>query len=158
MSCLRAAFFSPIMKTIVLAVDFELQSEILIDKAQEYASAFKADLHLIHVSTLSFSSMNYLQEESSDQKQAGAELRVEKRLLKKLCDKLEQSGINANYHLLEGENIGLKVLEQAEKLGADLIISGYHQRNFILRSFIKSSAESVLHNSKIPILVIPLEA
>mgnify|MGYP003673198459 CR=1 FL=1 len=47
------------MKTIVLAIDFEWQSTKILAVAKKYALAFKAHLHLVHVSTLVTKPINY---------------------------------------------------------------------------------------------------
>jgi nucleotide-binding universal stress UspA family protein len=145
------------MNTIVLALDFESQSSKIIDEAKKYALAFQATLHLLHISTLVTKSLNFDQSVGDGHKEANTELSTEKRLLKRLCLNLNKEGIEANYSILEGE-VSRNVIEEAERLEAELVIVGLHQRSFLMRSFVKSASEETLQKIKIPILFIPLEA
>lgn len=152
------SFFLPlIMKTIVLALDFEWQSRKILAEAKRYAMAFQAHLHIVHVSTLVTNKVNYdpMREDSANE--GNAELSAERRLLKQLCANLKVEGLNADFSIVEGD-ISANLLKQAEKLKAELIILGHHKRGFLMRALLKSTSEEALHKTKIPLLAVPLES
>ena len=144
------------MKKIVLALDFEWQSNKLLAVAKQYAIAFQAQLHIVHVSTLSTNKVNYdpMEDESANESQA--ELRAERRLLKQLCSNLKAEGVDSDFSIVEGD-VSTNLLKQAEKIKAELIITGHHKKGFLMRTLLKSTSEEALQKTKIPILAIPLE-
>ncbi len=145
------------MKTIVLAIDFEWQSTKILAVAKKYALAFKAHLHLVHVSTLVTKPINYDPLEESDHISKQPELAAERRLLKQLCINLKEEGVQSDFSILEGD-VSENLLRQSEKLEAELIIIGHHQHGFIMRALLKSTSEEALQKTKIPLLLIPLDA
>ena len=50
------------------------------------------------------------------------------------------------------------ILEAANRLGADLIVMGDRTSSSLSRVFLGSTAQRVIHNSNIPVLIVPLEA
>jgi|GEM_PF-2159303 len=152
------SFFLPLsMKTIVLALDFEWQSSKILAEAKRYALAFRAQLHIVHVSTLVTETVNYdpIKEKSTNESQA--ELSAERRLLKQLCANLKEEGVDSDFSIVEGD-ISANLMTQAEKLGAELIIAGHHKRGFLMRALLKSTSEEALQKTKIPLLAVPLES
>ncbi len=144
------------MKKIVLALDFEWQSNKLLAEAKRYALAFKAQLHIVHVSTLSSSTLNYdpmVEGAANDNK---PELSAERRLLKQLCSNLKTEGVDSDFSIVEGD-VSTNLLRQAEKVEAELVIVGHHKKGFLMRALLKSTSEEALQKTKIPILAIPLE-
>ena len=144
------------MKTIVLAIDFEWQSTKILAEAKRYALAFNAHLHLVHVSTLVTKPLNYDPVVGVEHQTHQPELSAERRLLKQLCQNLKEEGVQCDFSILEGD-VSKNLLKQSEKLEAELIIVGHHQRGFVMRALLKSTSEEALHNSNIPLLLIPLD-
>jgi nucleotide-binding universal stress UspA family protein len=145
------------MKTILLALDFEGQSTKILEEAKKYALAFNAHLHLVHVSTLLTKAVNYDPMAEEVNHEARPELNAERRLLKQLCLNLKEDGVNCDFSIVEGD-VSVKLLEQANKLAAELIIVGHHQHGFLMRALLKSTSEEALQKTNIPLLVIPLDA
>jgi nucleotide-binding universal stress UspA family protein len=50
------------------------------------------------------------------------------------------------------------ILEQAQKLGADLIVLGTHARSGLGRAFLGSVATRVIQGASVPVLVIPVSS
>jgi nucleotide-binding universal stress UspA family protein len=144
------------MKKIVLALDFEWQSNKLLAAAKQYALAFHSQLHIVHVSTLPTNKVNFnpMEEDSANANQA--ELNAERRLLAQLCSNLKDEGVETDFSIVEGD-VSTNLLRQAENIAAELIIVGHHKKGFLMRALLKSTSEEALQKTKIPILAIPLE-
>lgn len=69
---------------------------------------------------------------------------------------LKTKGVNAAGLLVQGATIEM-IMEKANKLNADLIIAGRYKHNFIYNVFIGSVSGNIVKNSKIPVLIVPLE-
>ncbi len=66
-------------------------------------------------------------------------------------------GVSADSHLVEefGGQAGLRILEEANGWGADLIVCGTHGRHGLGRFVMGSDAEYVLRRSSVPVLLVP---
>jgi nucleotide-binding universal stress UspA family protein len=67
------------------------------------------------------------------------------------------AGVRADSHLVEefGGQAGLRILEEANTWGADLIVCGTHGRHGLGRFVMGSDAEYVLRRSSVPVLLVP---
>jgi len=48
------------------------------------------------------------------------------------------------------------ILRKTSELGADIVIMGTHEKGFAAQAFLGSVAKSVMRNSKVPVVVVPL--
>lgn len=48
------------------------------------------------------------------------------------------------------------ILRKTTELGADIVILGTHEKGFAAKAFLGSVAKSVMRNSKVPVVVVPL--
>ncbi len=71
-------------------------------------------------------------------------------------DTLKLKGIEAEGLLIKGATTEM-IIEEAEKLNIDLIITGHHEHSVIYKMFLGSVSKGLINKSKIPVLVIPLE-
>ena len=89
--------------------------------------------------------------------QVAKEYRQEHRAVQKLADGLREQGIDATALLIQGPTVAT-TLNQADKLGADLIVVGSHGRSAIYDVLVGSYSAGVLRKSKVPVLVVPTRA
>ncbi len=50
------------------------------------------------------------------------------------------------------------ILQEVDKLDADLIVIGSHGRGAVLRALLGSTSEGVLHRTRVPVLIVPARA
>ena len=83
-----------------------------------------------------------------------------KRYHKEFCDletikkHLQKEGINSKALLIQGAIVET-ILKEAEKLNVDMLIIGSHNKNFIQRVLAGSSSSDLIHQSTLPVLIIP---
>ncbi len=65
-------------------------------------------------------------------------------------------GVRAEGLLVQGATVEM-LLKEAQKLNTDLIITGHHDHNFLYKAFIGSTSEEIIKESKIPVLMVPLD-
>jgi len=81
------------------------------------------------------------------------EMRLDREYLEKVCDNLEQDGVEAEC-LLAGGDPGKEIAAAAEREGCDLIAMSTHGHRFIKDVIYGSVANEVRHLSRVPVLLV----
>lgn len=144
------------MKTILVALDFESQTNRLINYASSLAKAYEAKIYLIHITQPEPDFIGYAPGPQSERDFRAKELRNEHRYLQDLQKQLEKEGVNCQAFLLPGNTVE-SILEESLKLKADIIIAGTHAHSFMYNAFIGSTSAELFRKTKIPFLGIPLQ-
>jgi len=77
-------------------------------------------------------------------------------ILARAAEQLKASGLQVESALLEaqGGNVGDTIVKDAEHWQADIIVLGTHGRRGLGRLVMGSDAEQVLHQAKVPVLLV----
>lgn len=145
------------MKNILVTVDFEEQTNVLIEKAEQMASKFVAKLWLVHIAPPEPDFVGYSTGPQYIRDILAEDLRKEHRMIQEIANNLKAKGIEAEGLLIQGMT-SEAILEEAKKLNVDLIIIGHHKRGFIYNLFMVSTDDSLIDKSDIPVLTVPLNA
>lgn len=135
-----------------ILIALELNSEcdqVLLAKAEHIASQEKASLYLIHaVEHMSNYGAAY---------GVSAGVDIEETLVKEANQSMSELAIKtpvaASHRLVKVGPAKFLILEEAEKLGVDLIIVGSHGRHGV-RLLLGSTANAVLHGAKCDVLAV----
>jgi nucleotide-binding universal stress UspA family protein len=145
------------MKTIVALIDLTEVTSKILGLAQTLASALHSHVILLHVvppvplvATLGGEMPAIPEPPAPD------EVEARKAQFQKLLDSLIQRGINATALQFEGPVVGT-VLEETQKLNADLVIMGSHHHHAIYNFFVGSVAAELLKRLPFPVLVVPTD-
>ena len=144
------------MKNILVTIDFNGKEEILLEQAFQMVFAFKCKLWIMHIAAPDPDFVGYDVGPEEVRDDRAEELRREHRLLQKYSKEMNDRGIDTAGLLVSGATIET-ILEEAEKLKADLIITGHETHGFFYRAILGSTAEQLLEDSKIPLLIVPLD-
>lgn len=144
-----------VMKNVIVSVDFGPGVEQLLEKASEWAKAFGAKAWVVHIAAPHPEYIGYAVGPEYIRDIRSQELKEEHRLLDTYCKTFQAKGIAAEAVLVKGATKDMMVAE-AQKLNADLIICGHQEHNFIYKAILGSFSESLIQESKIPVLLIPL--
>jgi nucleotide-binding universal stress UspA family protein len=145
------------MKQIVALVDLTEVTPKIVKMAQTLASALGSRVVLLHVIP-PISVMPALGAEVPvvPEPLSPSELAAQRAELEVLLNTLTAKGVNATALQFEGPVVET-VLEQTEKLGADLVIMGAHHHHAIYNFFVGSVAAKLLKRLPFPVLVVPAE-
>jgi len=143
-------------KKILAPIDGSRESNKGLDEAVRLAAANKAKLRLVHVID---ESMAFVAAESG----AGVNLlldaleRSAKQALAAAQARVRRKGLNPESALLENPTgrVADRIVEQARRWHADLIVMGTHGRSGFDRLLIGSNAELVVRHSPVPVLLVP---
>jgi len=144
------------MKNILVSIDFDIKTTLLIDKAFELAKAFDSKIWLVHIAAPEPDFVGYQVGPQYIRDSRAHELREEHRQLQEFTKELTKKNIDAEGLLIQGATINMIILE-SKKLNIDLIIIGHHKHNFLYKAFVASVTREIIELSKIPILIVPYE-
>lgn len=157
------------VRTILVALELSPRDPPLLDLARAYAQAFGAEVVLLHVVAPEPDFVGLPKEGEAaappapDEPEVGyaydrtrkARRAKEKRSeLDSLRAGLEGARVQATALLVEGAYAD-KILEEAQRLGAGLIILGTHQRSTMGEWLLGSTSQDVLRRTTCPVLVVP---
>jgi nucleotide-binding universal stress UspA family protein len=145
------------MKNILVPVDFSEITEPVVATARALAQAFSAKLWLLHVAAPDPDFVGYDVGPQSVRDQVASHLREEHRDLQEEAVRLRDGGVEAVALLIQGPTVE-KILAEAERIGADLIVLGSHGHGAVYRSLLGSVSESVLRRAACPITIVPRSA
>jgi nucleotide-binding universal stress UspA family protein len=139
---------------ILVPLDGSSLSEAALPHAEKLAHALNIEIVLLHVDVSPAPEFDPhtspFAPQSEEIKKAHAD---EKIYIKTVCAKLEGEGLRATFLLRVGA-VAETILETAETMQTDIIIMSTHGRTGVLRLLLGSVAEKVVHQSKIPVMLI----
>ena len=144
------------MKNILLTIDFDKNTNLLVNKAFELGQKFEAKIWLLHVAAPEPDFVGYKTGPQYIRDFRAAELRNEHKALQKLADELEAKGVQADGLLIYGATIDM-IIEESVKLNCDLIIVGFHEHGLLYRAFNANKSFEIIKKSKVPVMIIPLD-
>ena len=142
------------MKNILVPIDFSDASKDALAVASTWGSAWKAKLWLVHVAApdpdfVGFrTGPTYIREHRADV------LRQEHADLQRWAQDLKDRGLDAEALLIQGPTTET-LLGEIDKLDIDLVVMGSHGRGGLYKAFVGSVSEQVLHESEVPVLIVP---
>lgn len=142
------------MKSILVAVDFTDVTSEVVAEAERLAKAFGAELSLIHVAEPNPDFVGYEAGPKSVRDAEAKHLREEHRQLHELAEKMRGDGLEVRGLVVQGPTVE-KIIEEVDKLKADIIVMGNHQHGPLHRFFLGSATEGVIRENRCPVLVVP---
>lgn len=144
-------------KTLMLATDFSEGSAKAAQHAASLAQLCQARLHVVHVIT-----------ELSDKRRRRLPAAVVETFVREIeTHALEDMNHFVEQHFADAGQQGYQVtsdvvlgadyhaiLEEATKVGADLLVMGTHGRTGIEKVLVGSTAERIVRNASIPVLTV----
>ncbi len=144
----------PHAKTILAAVDLSPVTDHVVGWAMAQAKAFGATLELLYITSPEPDFIGYAPGPQHERDASACKIQDEQRTLHHIKDKVSAHGLTVTEHVYQGVPEE-KILEEAERLKADLIICGRSNHDFFYRLFVGSVGEELLKRSPCPILFVP---
>lgn len=148
------------MHSIVVTTDLSKESEQAFGIARKLASAFKAKIHLVSViEDLAQSAMLFALEYP-----VFPDVEVKQQFKQKVEEDLQElakksfADVEIECHVISADKpVHLEIIEQANKLKADVIVTASKGRSGLATLIMGSVAERIIRHSKIPVLIVPCE-
>lgn len=143
------------MKKILVGLDFSELNAPVLNAAASLSRAFGASIYLIHVVRYIPSVADAEVMSVTPIDPAGMQSDAQCRLAA-AKNELKSKGIEASSVILETVgNPGFQILDEAKRLGADLIVVGSHGHGAMYHLLVGSTAELLIRKSGCPVLLIP---
>lgn len=143
------------MKTIVAALDFDHPVTQVVEAAQNLATAFGASIHLIHVEPPEPDFVGYEPGPQYIRDNVAQEQMEAMDTAHGIAEALRAQGLDAQGLVIQGQ-ASEKILEEAARLGADLLVLGNHAHGRLHNLLSGSVAEAVMRHATCAVLLIPL--
>lgn len=144
------------MKNILVGLDLKETDRALLYQAGVIAARFESRVWLVHVAAPDPDFVGYEPGPKYIRDTRAEELREEHRLLQEYTADLRNKSIGAEGLLIQGPTIEM-ITEEVRKLNIDLLILGNHKRGLLYEAFIGHTAEKILKEVEIPVLIVPLK-
>ncbi len=144
------------MKNILVAIDFETESHILVDKALEIAQKMGSKIWLIHIAANSPDYVGYNVGPQYIRDSRADTLRKEHKLIQEFADKIKAQNVEAEGLLVQGSTAET-ILKESIKLNIDLVVIGHHKHSTLYKIFVDDVDSEIISNSKVPVLIVPME-
>ena len=156
------------VEKILYATDLSPNARVVFNYAVSLARRFGAEIHLLHVleplgPTGRSLVRNVLPEERIEEVEKEGLKSVRQEIHRRLTDFAERelgtseksATLVVEIDVAEGQADRV-ILEKAKSMGTDLIVVGTHEHSGLGRVLIGSVAQKVIHNSSVPVLLVPI--
>lgn len=140
---------------ILVVVDLSEISSQVVAKAVEFSAACDAVVWLVHIAEPEPEFVGNQVDTTVIRDVKAEAFHKEHRLLQKYAAMFEDKALKVTALLIQGETVN-SILEKSKHLDVDLIIMGSHRKNVLTRLLLGSTSEGVLHESKLPVMVVPV--
>jgi nucleotide-binding universal stress UspA family protein len=131
---------------ILCPIDFSECSDSALWYAMKMAARYGASLHVLHV-------MPPLPPVASAVAADGRQLAT--RNLNSAIERWREPGVDVGAELVESASPSEQIMQRAEALAVDLVVTGSHGRTGMRRMLLGSVVEQLLHHCRQPVLVVP---
>ena len=144
------------MKNILVAIDFEEETQLLVNKAMELAQKLGSKVWLLHIAATSPDYVGYSVGPQHVRDNVADALRKEHILIQKYAEQLKAKNVDAEGLLVQGATAET-ILKESDKLNIDLVVIGHHKHSSLYKIFVDDVDSEIISNSKVPVLIIPME-
>ncbi|MET0065023.1 MAG: universal stress protein [Candidatus Thiodiazotropha sp.] len=143
------------MKNLVVALDLSPNSWEIIEQAHRlFTPAQEFHTWLLHIANPEPDFVGYEPGPQAVRDGQASDLHQQHQTLQSLAERLRETGADCTALQIQGV-FADKILEEAEKLHADLIVVGSHGKGVIKQLLLGSTSNILVRLSQIPVLVIP---
>jgi nucleotide-binding universal stress UspA family protein len=139
--------------TILLALDGSPYAELAIPHAVNLAKTFGSKIVLIRAVSVVIPTAPMDEAPMAYSEVIDAENEVAEEYIKAKIEEIKAQGFDVDGEHVLG-NASSAILDSAEKWNADLIVMATHGRSGVARLVLGSVAESVVHHSRTPVLLV----
>ena len=139
---------------ILVAVDLSPAAQPVLEQARLLATAFRAQIWLLHVAEPDPAFVGFEADSKVMRDLTAEHFHDEHRGLQAMADQLRQAGLDCTALLIQGATVET-ILQEAQRLGVDMIVTGSHGKGKMQRLLLGSVSEGLLHESTVPVHLVP---
>jgi len=139
---------------LLVAVDLSESTPIILRKVEEIARSLSAEVWILHNAEPEPDVLEFKMDPRAARESLAEKFHCEHREIQEIAERFRKAGLKATALLVHGAKVET-ILNEASKLGVDMIVVGSHGRSAMYQLLVGSVSEGILHKSRCPILVIP---
>ena len=139
---------------ILVAVDLSTSTKKILKTVEVIAEALSAKVWLLHVAAPEPDFVGWEAGPQTVRDSQAEEFHDQHRHIQEIADRLRGKGLDTTALLIQGATAD-KILEEASKTKANMIVVGSHGRGTAYNLIVGSVSEAVLRKSECPVLVVP---
>jgi len=139
---------------LLIAVDLSPATELILKKIKEFATKFNPKIWLVHIVQPDPDFIGYDVGPQTERDFIAKKFHEKHTKLQGIAKKLNDAGLETTPLLLQGATVET-ILEEADDIHADMIVTGSHGHGMMYNIFIGSVSKEILKHSKRPVLIIP---
>jgi len=140
---------------IFVAVDLSAGTSAVVAAARDIAESRSCEIFIFHVAAPDSAFVSYRAGPQHERDWRAEAISKEHTRLEELASELAGENRNVRPIIVEGPTAD-KIIDEATRVGADLIILGSHGHGALFHLVAGSVTMAVLHSTKIPVLVVPV--
>lgn len=144
-------------KNILVSVDFDNDTDRIVEYAKEMALKFDAKVWVLHVAAPEPDFVGYEVGPQYIRDFRAEELRDEHRKLQEIAHQLANQNIPSEGLMIAGATTKM-IVEECEKLAIDLICIGHKKHNWLHEILESHTDFNIINHVKIPVLTIPVSS
>lgn len=141
---------------ILVAIDFSPITDLVLKKTKEIAAKSGAKVWMTHIVAPDPDFIGYDVGPQTERDFIARKFHEKHIALQEIANKLKNEGIKITPLLLQGPTVET-ILEEADDIDADMIITGSHGHGMMYNIFIGSISKEILKHSTRPVLIIPVK-
>jgi len=141
---------------LLVAIDFSPVTELIIQKVKEIANKTNPKIWITHIVAPDPDFIGYEVGPQTERDFIAKKFHEKHIALQDIAKKMKDEGLNVTPILLQGPTVET-ILEEADDIDADIIITGSHGYGVMYNIFIGSISKEILKHSTRPVLVIPVK-
>ena len=141
--------------TMLVAADLSPGAHKAVDEALSLAKALSSRVFLMHIAAPDPDFVGFEVGPQHVRDWRAEELRDEHKQLEDWQSQFQTKGLECTAMLVAGPTVD-KLLEESERIDADLIVMGTHGHGRVYDILVGSTAQGVLKKSTVPVLLVPI--
>jgi nucleotide-binding universal stress UspA family protein len=139
---------------LLSAIDFSETTDQIIRFIKKFAPETKMKIYLVHVVQPEPDFIGYSVGPESERDFIARKFHEKHIHLQELAEKLKNENVNVIPLLIQGPTIQT-ILQEAEKLKVDFIVTGSHGHSHMVKLIMGSISKGLVKHSQIPVLIVP---
>ena len=139
---------------LLVAIDFSEVTTNILERVSKLVKLTSAKIWLVHIASPEPDFIGYEVGPITERDFIAKKLQAQHKQLQALSKEMEDQGFDITPLLIQGPTVET-ILEEAEKLDADMIVCGSHGHGTVFHILVGSISRGLLQKSTIPLLIVP---
>jgi nucleotide-binding universal stress UspA family protein len=141
---------------LLVALDLSPITEIILDTVKTIAKKANSKVLLLHVLQPDPDFVGYGVGPQAERDFVAKKFQDDRTLVQSLAGALSNEGLTVTPMVIQGNTVDT-ILEEADKMDADMIVTGSHGYGMMYKLFVGSVSKEVLRRSRRPVLIVPVK-